>query len=203
MKPVSHTFAVLACMMALPSTSWSQEPPQREEARPPRPDRMVEQEVPRNDWRIGIEVAPVEPLIRQHLQIEKDAGVVVRMVDRGGPAAKAGITVGDVILRASGEKVKDTESLRRQVMEAGAKSRPLVLDLIHEGKRRQVRISPPIPPQERLRPNPQGPAPAGGEAAERMLRSLREMNQEIAKQREMIRRLEKRIDELSRERKKD
>jgi serine protease Do len=137
---------------------------------------MAEPERQQSDWRIGIEVAPVEPLIRQHLQIEKDAGVVVRMVDRGGPAAKAGIIVGDVIVRASGQKVKDTESLRRQVLEAGAKSRPLVLDLIHEGKRRQVRLSPPLPPQERLRPTPDRPAPAGGEAVERMVRSLREMN---------------------------
>ena len=61
--------------------------------------------------KLGVAVRPLSPEERKARGI--DAGVVVERAD--GPAAKAGIRAGDVILAFNGEKVENVEKLRSLV----------------------------------------------------------------------------------------
>jgi serine protease Do len=61
--------------------------------------------------KLGVAVRPLAPEERRARGI--DAGVVVERAD--GPAAKAGIRAGDVILAFNGEKVENVEKLRALV----------------------------------------------------------------------------------------
>lgn len=58
----------------------------------------------------GVRPAPLTPEIRRQLDVEPDAGVVVLDVVAGGPAAKAGITPGDVVVAVGETPVDGVES---------------------------------------------------------------------------------------------
>jgi membrane-associated protease RseP (regulator of RpoE activity) len=57
----------------------------------------------------------ITPELREHFGAPKDAGVLVARVIADGPAAKAGVRVGDVITAVDGQKIGDDTDLRRQV----------------------------------------------------------------------------------------
>jgi serine protease DegQ len=59
----------------------------------------------------GVQPAPLTPEIRRRLDVEPDAGVVVLEVVAGGPAAKAGIIPGDVIVGIGDTSVDGVEAL--------------------------------------------------------------------------------------------
>jgi serine protease Do len=56
--------------------------------------------------RLGITVQGITPAVAKALGLEKAEGAVATDVADGGPAAKAGIQVNDVILRAGKREVK-------------------------------------------------------------------------------------------------
>jgi len=64
---------------------------------------------------LGVELVDITPELREHFGAPKDAGVLVARVDADGPAAKAGVRVGDVITAVDGQKIGDDTDLRRQV----------------------------------------------------------------------------------------
>jgi serine protease Do len=61
--------------------------------------------------RIGVQITPVTRDLVEPLGLEAAAGALVRQVDRGGPAARAGIEPGDVIVAYNGEPVKESDDL--------------------------------------------------------------------------------------------
>ncbi|ATE59745.1 DegQ family serine endoprotease [Thauera sinica] len=65
--------------------------------------------------RLGVAVRPLSPQERQ--QAEAQGGLLV--LDAGGPAARAGIEGGDVILAVNGRPVASADELRKQVAGAG------------------------------------------------------------------------------------
>jgi serine protease Do len=70
--------------------------------------------------RLGIGIQPVElpaPLRREDQTME--TGLMIVGVERGGPADRAGLLVGDVLLGAAGEAVGDSESLPDILARAG------------------------------------------------------------------------------------
>ena len=60
---------------------------------------------------LGVSVADMTPAISQRLSIGTDKGAIVQVVSAGGPAAKAGIQVNDVITSFDGKAVKDSSEL--------------------------------------------------------------------------------------------
>lgn len=156
--------------MALPVFAQDQAPDtqglhQPEAARPEAPapkgdrawmraERMAqfyEKEVPREEmakphqertdaWRIGIGVVPLEDVIRVHLQIPDDRGVMVKEVMPNGPADKARIKENDIILQANDQPIASLEQLREVVNDAGKKNASIRLLVIQGGKRGEVTI---------------------------------------------------------------
>lgn len=58
----------------------------------------------------GIRPAPLTPQIKEQLDVEPDAGVVVLSVTADGPAAAAGISPGDVIVGVAGDGIEGVEA---------------------------------------------------------------------------------------------
>jgi serine protease Do len=65
--------------------------------------------------RIGVVIQPVTRELAESFGLPKPAGALVSSVEKGSPAEKAGIEVGDVILKFNGRDVTSSEDLPRLV----------------------------------------------------------------------------------------
>ncbi|MDD2727604.1 Do family serine endopeptidase [Malikia sp.] len=65
--------------------------------------------------RIGVSIAGVDPDIAESLGLKKAEGALVRGVEDGSPAAKAGVEAGDIIVRFDGKAVEKSADLPRLV----------------------------------------------------------------------------------------
>ncbi len=65
--------------------------------------------------RIGVGIADVTKEVAEPLGLSKAAGALVRNVEAGGPADKAGLEAGDIILRFDGRNVEKSSELPRIV----------------------------------------------------------------------------------------
>jgi membrane-associated protease RseP (regulator of RpoE activity) len=64
---------------------------------------------------LGVELVEITPELREHFGAPKEAGVLVARVLPDGPAAKAGVKVGDVITGVDGQAIGDDTDLRRKI----------------------------------------------------------------------------------------
>jgi serine protease Do len=69
----------------------------------------------RRDEKLGIRVQPLGPELARELHVQGDSGVVVVAVTEDGPADKAGIRRGDLILEVSLEPVSSVDELAAAV----------------------------------------------------------------------------------------
>jgi serine protease Do len=65
--------------------------------------------------RIGVVIQPITKELAESFGLSKPMGALVNSVEKGGPADKAGIESGDVILRFDGKSVASSEDLPRVV----------------------------------------------------------------------------------------
>jgi serine protease Do len=84
---------------------------------------------------LGAGISPFTKELAEGVGIDadKDAGAFVQSVTKGGPAEKAGLRVGDVILSVNGVKVADATALTRAVA-ATHSGDNLKLDILRSGK---------------------------------------------------------------------
>ncbi len=64
---------------------------------------------------IGVRPIEMTPELRQHFGAPKDAGILVGSVEPDGPAAKAGLKVGDIVTRVDGDRIDSVLELVRSV----------------------------------------------------------------------------------------
>ena len=64
---------------------------------------------------IGVNPLRMTPELRQHFGAPKEAGVLVATVEKDGPAAKAGLKVGDIVTAVDGSAVDSVRDLVRSV----------------------------------------------------------------------------------------
>lgn len=90
------------------------------EAQSSQPPRPPAQDGPRRFnfvWKttergfLGVQILDMTPELRRHFGAPEDIGVLVSRVDEDGPAAAAGILVGDILTKVDGEGVSGTRSL--------------------------------------------------------------------------------------------
>src|SRR5690606_27860141 len=65
--------------------------------------------------RIGVQIAEVTKDVAEAIGLDKPAGALVRGVESGGPAEKAGVEPGDIITQYDGRKVERAGDLPRMV----------------------------------------------------------------------------------------
>lgn len=64
---------------------------------------------------LGVGLTEMTPELRAHFGAPEDAGVMVSHVEPGGPAAKAGLEVGDIVTRIDGKDVRSSWDVRARV----------------------------------------------------------------------------------------
>lgn len=89
--------------------------------------------------RIGVQITPVADDVAKALGLPDSKGALVSSVEEGGPAAKAGIQSGDVILKFNGRQISQMSDLPRIV--GGTKpGESSTVDIWRKGKEQSVKI---------------------------------------------------------------
>ncbi|MBV8971991.1 MAG: Do family serine endopeptidase [Sphingomonadaceae bacterium] len=103
-----------------------------EQARPVVEQLMKGQTVVRRGY-LGVQIQPVTGAIAEGLGLPKDHGEIVASVEPGGPAAKAGIKQGDVVVRVANQDVTYDNTLSYIVANVTPGSR-VPIGIIRGGK---------------------------------------------------------------------
>jgi serine protease Do len=89
---------------------------------------------------LGVQIGELTPELARKFGGEAGVGALVGEVLDGGPAEKAGLLAGDVIVRADGRPVADPRQLRLQI--AGvAPGSTIDLSVLREGREQDVRVT--------------------------------------------------------------
>lgn len=91
--------------------------------------------------RIGLQIQPMTPELREFMGAPADRGVLVERVVEDSPAQAAGLRVGDVITEAGGEPIEGPIDLIRAVHSL-AEAEPLEIAHVREGQTRTVAVTP-------------------------------------------------------------
>ncbi|MCQ4260417.1 DegQ family serine endoprotease [Stutzerimonas stutzeri] len=88
---------------------------------------------------LGVVIQEVNKDLAESFGLERPAGALVAQVMDGGPAAKGGLQVGDVILNVDGKSIDMSGDLPHLVgaMKPGSKAK---LDVVRDGKRKTLNI---------------------------------------------------------------
>jgi serine protease Do len=96
--------------------------------------RVVEMQAPTTDaGYLGVSLLDVDAERARNLKLPEDRGVQIRAVMESGPADKAGIQPGDVVLNYNGETVLGAQQLSRLVQETPP-GRKVKIQYWHDGK---------------------------------------------------------------------
>ena len=86
----------------------------------------------RRGW-IGANVQDLSRDLAEGLSLASSRGALIAHVTAGGPAAKAGLEPGDVVVRLDGKDITDSRVMQQIVVEAPS-GRALTLDVMRKGK---------------------------------------------------------------------
>jgi serine protease Do len=90
--------------------------------------------------RIGVQIAPVTKDVAESIGLGKAQGVLVRGVEEGSPAEKAGVEAGDIILRFDGKAIEKTADLPRAVGNTKPGNR-VTLTVFRRGSNRDLTVT--------------------------------------------------------------
>lgn len=121
--------------------------------------------------RLGVQIQALTPELAKSFKLPSAKGVLITSVERGGPADKAGLKAGDVVLGFEGKPVESVNELPRIV--AGTKpGASVAIDIWRDGARRQVKATLGESLPERVAQN----APEAARAPSRLGLALRELD---------------------------
>jgi len=87
--------------------------------------------------KIGVYIQPLTPELAKHFGVKK--GVLVAQVQKGGPADKAGIKPGDIIIAVNGIEVEDVNDLQKLIMRNPPGTK-ITLTIIRNGKKLNIEV---------------------------------------------------------------
>lgn len=87
--------------------------------------------------RLGVGIQAITPELAQSFNLKDTRGVLVGSVDAGGPADKAGIKAGDVIIRVNGKPVDDLNELRNHIA-ASTPGSEVGITVLRDGHEQQM-----------------------------------------------------------------
>jgi serine protease Do len=95
---------------------------------------------PGQPGRLGIEFQEIDGQLARYFKVAGERGVLVTSVDESGPAGKAGVKAGDVIVKLDGEDVRSGADLREQVRGADA-GKELGLTVQRDGRPVELKVT--------------------------------------------------------------
>jgi len=96
---------------------------------------------------IGLQSRPLDSrVLRTHLQLADDVGLVVENVVPGSPAEKAGLRQDDVLVAVNGEPISDVAALQKVVAES--QDKPIEFKLFRLAKEVTVKVTPAEMPED-------------------------------------------------------
>jgi serine protease Do len=90
--------------------------------------------------RLGVHIQPLTAELAKSFKLPDMKGVLVAAVEPGGPAAKAGLEPGDVIVAYEGQPVQNANELPRRVA-ATKPGTTVTLDVVRGGSRQQLKAT--------------------------------------------------------------
>lgn len=88
---------------------------------------------------LGVMIQHVDQGLAQSFGLKKPMGALVGSVQHGGPASKAGLESGDIILKFNGKKIENSNQLPPLVANMAPGSK-VTLDIWRNGKNKQVSV---------------------------------------------------------------
>jgi hypothetical protein len=103
---------------------------------------------------IGLAGGKIMPdhVLRAHVELPEDIGLLVASVVPNSPAAKAGIKQYDILLRANDTDLHEMEELVNLVISEGEKKGQIALEVLRKGERETVYLKPEDRPADAPRP---------------------------------------------------
>jgi serine protease Do len=140
---------------------------------------------------LGVNIQPLTADIAAGLGLPKDRGEIVASVEPNGPASRAGIRQGDVIVRVNGQEVTVENTLSYIVANTPI-GRSVPIELIRNGRRQTITVTTAERPSEtalnanrddETETTPNATPPAGEQAARQSLGiTLSELTPEVRRQ---------------------
>jgi serine protease Do len=89
---------------------------------------------------LGVRIQAVTPEIADSVGMKTAEGAIVDEPEAGSPAAKAGISAGDIITAVNGKNVKNSRDLARQIASI-APGTTITLAMLHNGENKTVTLT--------------------------------------------------------------
>lgn len=87
----------------------------------------------------GIQIGSVGEAMASQLDLRQGEGLLVREVEEGSPAAKAGLRKHDVVLKFNATPVGDALAFRKELQDHREKG--FELEIVRQGKRQTIRVA--------------------------------------------------------------
>ena len=117
--------------------------------------------------RIGVVIQEVSKELAESFGLSKPTGVLVNAVEKGGPAQKAGVETGDIILKFDGKPVANSGDLPRLVGNTKPGSR-VSLEVWRKGASREITVTVGEMPEDRVASRQSSRSRPTGQAANRL-----------------------------------
>lgn len=101
-------------------------------------DQLIKTGKVTRGW-LGVYIQPVTPELQKQFGLKSERGALVADVTAGGPAEKAGLVRGDVIIEFRGKEIKDVNQLRMTVAETPVGTEAPVV-FIRDGKEKKTTV---------------------------------------------------------------
>lgn len=91
--------------------------------------------------KLGLEFQEVSGQLAKHFKLADDSGVLVTSVEPEGPAGKAGLKAGDLILKFDGRSIRDGDDLQKAVRKAEP-GREVSVTVQRDGRSLDLKVTP-------------------------------------------------------------
>ena len=107
------------------------------------PDFNIDMVTPTYTPALGVQLDNLGRQLGEFFGVKDGQGLLVKSVEKGSPAEKAGMKAGDVIVRADNDKISDRSDLRR-VLRAHREGGKLTLGIVRDKHEQNLTVDLPV-----------------------------------------------------------